>query len=526
MRIVIAIVLLFALRVSARPALTADDLALVVNVRQPEGKSLAEHYASVRKVPDGRIIEIDVEDQFATSFESYRDSILNPIRSELEARGLKEKVKCLVLFYGVPLRVDQSLPESTSKSEMDQLTSMAGRVREQVIPALQGIERLARTLDPSFRENVVWTPAGMEKRAIDAIASCEKSIRYIKGPDQRTRRNELARARQMLESPAVVPELGAPQKPTTKPTQERIVELSRHQDDPVAREELRRLAHFSGGKIGLLSVLETQKAAIGPENTDASVDSEITLLWHDSVARKGWIVNPFSISPDPVSPEQAIMVSRLDGPNPDVVRRMIDRPVAVEQEGLSGPIVLDARGIEAKGDNASIGTYGWYDQSIRNLESILKSAGVSDVIFDNAEPLMPNGSGKDAAIYLGWYALRRYSPTCSFRPGAIGVHIASLELNWMRDETDGSWCKGLLRDGADVTLGAVNEPYLIAFPPADEFFPLLMTGQLTLADVYWITIPMTSWKVSLLGDPLYRPFLNKPLLDESKLPEKLRGFLP
>jgi len=31
----------------------------------------------------------------------------------------------------------------------------------------------------------------------------------------------------------------------------------------------------------------------------------------------------------------------------------------------------------------------------------------------------------------------------------------------------------------------VAEPYLHSFPPADEFFPLLCTGRLTLAEVYW-----------------------------------------
>ncbi|HQY88435.1 MAG TPA: TIGR03790 family protein, partial [Tepidisphaeraceae bacterium] len=212
-------------------------------------------------------------------------------------------------------------------------------------------------------------------------------------------------------------------------------------------------------------------------------------------------------------------------PSPQIVKRMIDQPFAVEQEGLSGPMVLDARGLDASGANGGVGSYAWYDQSIRNLEVMLKKAGQTDVTFDNAEPLLPNGTGKETAIYVGWYALRRHAPTCAFRPGAIGIHIASLELNWMRDPNDGSWCRGLLLDGADVTLGAINEPYLIAFPPADEFFPLLMTGKFTLADVYWITNPMMSWKVSLLGDPLYRPYASKPLIEASALPERLRTFV-
>ena len=47
--------------------------------------------------------------------------------------------------------------------------------------------------------------------------------------------------------------------------------------------------------------------------------------------------------------------------------------------------------------------------------------------------------------------------------------------------------RGLLIDGVVGTLGPVAEPYLQSFPTADEFFPLLLTGKLTLAEVYWRT---------------------------------------
>jgi hypothetical protein len=77
-------------------------------------------------------------------------------------------------------------------------------------------------------------------------------------------------------------------------------------------------------------------------------------------------------------------------------------------------------------------------------------------------------------------------------------------------------------DGADATIGAVGEPYLQAFPRADTFFPILMTGRRTLAEAYWMTVPMTSWKLILIGDPLYKPWAGNPLIEPNELPASLR----
>jgi hypothetical protein len=84
------------------------------------------------------------------------------------------------------------------------------------------------------------------------------------------------------------------------------------------------------------------------------------------------------------------------------------------------------------------------------------------------------------------------------------------------------WVHGLLNDGVVATMGAVDEPFLQAFPHPDEFFELLLTGKLTLAEVYWKTTPMASWMLSMIGDPLYRPFAAHPALDVADLPGDLR----
>ncbi|HEX4123854.1 MAG TPA: TIGR03790 family protein, partial [Tepidisphaeraceae bacterium] len=111
-----------------------------------------------------------------------------------------------------------------------------------------------------------------------------------------------------------------------------------------------------------------------------------------------------------------------------------------------------------------------------------------------------------------------------FEPGAVGFHIASLEMISLHDKLETGWCRGLLLDGIDATLGAVAEPYLQSFPRADEFFPLMLTGKLTMAEVYWKTTPMTSWMLCYVGDPLYTPYKADPQLKVQDLPPELQAI--
>jgi hypothetical protein len=80
----------------------------------------------------------------------------------------------------------------------------------------------------------------------------------------------------------------------------------------------------------------------------------------------------------------------------------------------------------------------------------------------------------------------------------------------------------MLERGVVATLGPTFEHYLAAFPLPDDFFPLLLTGRYTLVETYYRTVPFCSWAMVLVGDPLYNPFKNQPLLDESALPERMK----
>src|ERR1700678_1967642 len=85
-------------------AIEPGQIALIVNSKVPAGTKLAEFYAQQRHIPSGRIIAIDLPDADEIPYDTYNSRIVSEIRSALKDKNLEEQVKCLVTFYGVPLR--------------------------------------------------------------------------------------------------------------------------------------------------------------------------------------------------------------------------------------------------------------------------------------------------------------------------------------------------------------------------------------------------------------------------------------
>jgi uncharacterized protein (TIGR03790 family) len=279
------------------------------------------------------------------------------------------------------------------------------------------------------------------------------------------------------------------------------------------------------GPLDALRLIHAQLDYLRPENTTASFDSELSLLWWTYYQRSSWQANPLYFGmPQEGAAHPTLMTCRLDGPQTGNVRDIILTSKKAEREGLKGRLVLDSRSLMARGDQAQVGAYGWYDQSIRNLDQLVRTKTKFPVTHDSSPEVLGANAVQNVAMYCGWYSVRNYVPSCRFVPGAVGFHVASFEMISLRGQNERGWVKGLIEDGIAGTLGAVAEPYLIAFPQADEFFPLLMTGKLTLAEVYWKTQPITSWQVSMIGDPLYTPFKVNPAIEVGDLPERLRGI--
>jgi uncharacterized protein (TIGR03790 family) len=434
----------FLLLLLATPAFALEpaEIIIVVNKNMPASKDLASHYAKARGVPAENIVLLDLPQDEDISRQQYDRKLVEPLREALKDR--KDKIKCLLCMYGVPLRVGGATPSEADQSEI-------------------------KKIDPQLKE------------ANDAVKAAEAENKKLEG-------------------------------------QSGVFNTARYFRREVQKEldSLRRKRDSLNRRRNMFAYAESH----------AAVDSELMLLWWDRYELRRWQTNLNNWQVQERAREKKeimLLTCRLDGPSPEVVKRMIDDAVSVEKEGLKGKVYVDARGIrfDPKGQDTGHG-YGGYDESMREMASILKGAQL-DVVLDDKESLFGVGSCPDAALYCGWYSHANFIDCCKFAKGAVAWHLASSEAVSLRRADAKYWCKNLLEKGACATLGPVAEPYTIGFPKPAEFFGLLATGKYTLAECYGKTVYFASWMGTLVGDPLYNPYKMTPMVKEVDLKPSPKG---
>jgi uncharacterized protein (TIGR03790 family) len=243
----------------------------------------------------------------------------------------------------------------------------------------------------------------------------------------------------------------------------------------------------------------------------ASLDSELMLVKKETYKLNFWLPNPFFLpwrsQKTAIDKSDVIMVSRLDGADASIVKRIVNDSIEAETKGLSGTAYFDARWKNP--GQKKVSGYGLYDKSIHNAAARLQKKGLK-VVLDDKQALFQPGDCPNAALYCGWYSLANYVDAFTWEKGAVGFHIASAECTTLKRENSNVWCKKMLDKGIAATIGPVGEPYVQSFPMPEIFFEFLTQGKLTLAESYLISLPYLSWKQVLVGDPLYRvKILNK-----------------
>jgi uncharacterized protein (TIGR03790 family) len=266
--------------------------------------------------------------------------------------------------------------------------------------------------------------------------------------------------------------------------------------------------------------LDQRRRWLSHAESQAAVDSELALLWHEGHELRRWQLNPLYFQ----MPEEArkdappvIMTARLDGPGVELVKRLVDQAVEVEARGLTGKVYVDAKGQKYDPKRDPGFGYGGYDESLREMARLLEKEAKMAVVLDDRPELFAVGGCPECALYCGWYSLGRFVDCCRFVPGAVAYHIASAEAVSLRDPKAPFWCKNQLEKGAVATLGPVAEPYTIGFPKPAEFFGFLVTGEYTLVECYWRTQMLASWMTVLVGDPLYNPYARAPRLKAARV---------
>lgn len=248
-----------------------------------------------------------------------------------------------------------------------------------------------------------------------------------------------------------------------------------------------------------------------PQNAkedEASVDSELCLLGLARQTLAGALRNPYFDQDMRFQMFQGtpglMLVGRLDAPDADTVKRMIDDAISTEKIGLRGRAVIDLA--------QKTGAYQEGEDWLTRSAILFRDQGIP-VFIDKDEPLIADHWPlPDTALYFGWYSSTVSgavaSPSFRFMPGAIACHLHSFSGAAIR-ASDRHWVGPLLSQGAAAALGNVFEPYLSLTVHFDVLNKRLLDGY-TLVESAWNATPVLSWMNVVCGDPLYRPYAKGP----------------
>ncbi|OAI49838.1 hypothetical protein AYO43_00225 [Nitrospira sp. SCGC AG-212-E16] len=528
----------------ARAELSATQVMIVANANSRDSLKVATHYAARREVPLEQIVQLDLPLDETMSREDYERRLVIPLRRVLQDHRIQQTIRVLVTVYGVPLRV--APPNLTAEEQRLQhdANERLGAARSK----LMNIERQARGIAVQVDSSA--TPTLKDQQGIvtherhvafllrvdEAVQESVMRVKQLKPPTRHQWSAQLEAVVQSHQGLAGLAQLhqdlpregrvsvGGADAPMRAEQLEGLQLLLGSLELPVRnrRAELYQQVGQVYGAYGVFGLAALELNSLSDEQGDASVDSELSLLWWDrgqygvSWRRPNPLHHAFRQTAGKARRDIPIlMVSWLDAPTADLAFRLLDRAREAEQQGLAGTVYLDARGLPIKDQTD---TYGRYDQSLRGLNSFLTQNTTYQSKLENTETRFHRpGEAPDVALYIGWYRLRQYEDAFTFRPGAIGYHMASAEAVSIHNASEPGWCKNALDHGITATLGSIGEPYLDAFPEPLEFVALLMTGQYSLVEAYYLTSRWISWRMVLVGDPLYNPWKTTPAAKRSAL---------
>lgn len=544
--------------------LQPGELAVVAASNNRDSKALAMYYMRVRGIPAEHLCLVDLPPEEVCSRAVWEEKIRPAIRRWLAEHDPDRKLKCLVTVWGVPLKIGPAAPTANSLRYQSFLAAELDHRLKLLTELVSAFDRLAPTSTPTTEppasssaqkdttsastpkdskpiQGATPTTDPLPPKSESEITTLQKKLETsLQGAQQRVaalsdgeERQRLQVQLQQLATAAGGPNVLLPalsQRLTTDdPNKEQIKaefdalrgRLTAQLEDRALLEQMppgiERDAYLiamierSGGLLNSHQWIDQQLQTAKKNETGASFDSELSLvLWDDNYQLLRWQSNylrpGFSNSQLPTF-FPTLMVARIDAPTLRLAKGLIDTAIEVEKKGLRGKVYLDGRGI-AKLDRTpqSAGSYEDYDRSLLMTARGIETQTDLKVVLETTPKLFQAKECPDAALYCGWYSLAKYIDAFDWVPGAVAYHLASSEATTLHDPASEVWCKKMLEDGVCATIGPVYEPYLAAFPRPDEFFALLLRGDRTLVECYYLTQPFNSWMMTLIGDPLYRPF--------------------
>ena len=283
--------------------LSANQVMIVANANSRESLMVAEHYATSRGVPLQQIAKLDLSLDDTTSRADYERRVVMPLRQALQDLRIQQSIRVLVTVYGVPLRV--ASPRLTAEEQHWQRDARdrLGAARSQ----LEDIERRAR--DIAVQSGSKAAPPAREGQGMvayerhvafllrvdEAVQESVKRVKQLKPAtfhDWSAQLEVVVRGHQGLAGLAQLHHdllreghvsVGGADAPMRAEQLEGLQLLLGSLELPVRsrRTELYQQVGQVYGAYGVFGLAALELDRLSDELADASVDSELSLLWWD-----------------------------------------------------------------------------------------------------------------------------------------------------------------------------------------------------------------------------------------------------
>ncbi len=258
---------------------------------------------------------------------------------------------------------------------------------------------------------------------------------------------------------------------------------------------------------------ESELAEVRSEfrRSEAAVDSELACLpiGAGSYPLAGPLRNPVYgvTNASLIHPTNGVlMVARLDAPSVETAMRLVDRTMEAETNGFWGRAYFDLRSPSEPGLKQG-------EEWIRTAAEVCRMTGFETVVDESPSTFRRGFPMSQIAVYAGWYRESADGPflerEVEFMPGALAYHLHSYSAASLRT-ADRHWVGPLLEKGASLSLGSVHEPYLGGTPDIGVLVARLYYMGFSYGEAAYAGQPVASWMTTVVGDPLFKPFLRNP----------------
>ncbi|HHH75482.1 MAG TPA: TIGR03790 family protein, partial [Phycisphaerae bacterium] len=410
--------------VRADGGLKASEVLVVANSADAESVVLAKYYAKVRNIPSKNIIFIRSSKGSEISREDYNSEIRDPLVRAIEDARLKATIRCICLIRGVPIRVapsaslDKEIIQTYEIVDLDNLKLIARAitfastvgVKFPQTPAKADKAELADFFEPQKR-----TPSPHPRDAERLTAEFAKQLklaetrtRQLRGGNQtiafaqlRALQMDLLGMEGLISLCKRLPHDGMCDiRDLSKRLDAARAQIAKMLPDAKDSSQLVSLLYLMKKPVGVVGVhahIRSMIDALANDTTDASVDSELAMLWAGKYPLDKWQKNGMYWR-EP-KPNSLLMTARLDGPSSAVVMRMIKDSLAVETTGLAGRAYIDAGGMARAKQ---------YDKNFRELANFMAKESRLTVRLDREDAVFGPNSCPDASLYVGWYSRGKY----------------------------------------------------------------------------------------------------------------------